>query len=568
MIEGETLEKPESRMRLGDLLIREKLLTEKQLENALQRQKATGRKLGEILIHDNFVKEKDIIRVLQIQLKIPYVELEDINFDSSLSEIVSEALSRKYNLVPIKKHENKIIIAMSDPLNIFAIDDIRMATGLKVETVIAMTDAVNLAIDKLYTNQKAEKAVEDFTKELQDRTEVMDLDLEMIDGINKAPIVQLVNTIVEQAVTMKASDIHIEPFEKVVRIRYRVDGELQTKMNPSKATHGAIVTRIKIMCNLDIAERRKPQDGRYEYNKDGKIVDLRISIIPTVFGEKIVMRLLDRGSFLLTKRQLGFSETNLELFENIIHAPHGIILVTGPTGSGKTTTLYTILSELNKENKNIITLEDPVEYRMDGVNQVQVNTKVGVSFADGLRSILRQDPNIIMIGEIRDAETAQIAIRAAITGHLVISTLHTNDAASTVSRLLDMEIEPYLLSSALLGIVSQRLVRRICENCKEEYEIDELERKILGAYGVRTLYRGAGCNKCGGTGFKGRIGIHEILTVDKSIKSLMEGHATNQDIKEEAIKKGMIDIAENCKELVLEGITTISEYSRVIYSID
>lgn len=557
------------RMRLGDLLIREKLLTEKQLEIALNRQKATGRKLGEILTNDNFVKEKDIIRVLQIQLKIPYVELEEVVFDSQLTQIVSEALARKYNLVPIKQYDDKIVIAMSDPLNIFAIDDVRIATGFKVETVIAMTDAVNLAIDKLYTRQKAEQAVEDFTKQLgTQNSDELEAEMDIMESINKAPIVQLVNSIIDQAVIMRASDIHIEPFEKIVRIRYRIDGELQTRMNPSKATHGAIVTRIKIMCNLDIAERRKPQDGRYEYTKEGQIIDLRISIIPTVFGEKIVIRLLDRSSFLLSKRQLGFSEGNLEVFEQIIHAPHGIILVTGPTGSGKTTTLYTVLNELNTERQNIITLEDPVEYRMDGVNQVQVNPKAGVNFTEGLRSILRQDPNIIMIGEIRDAETAQIAIRAAITGHLVISTLHTNDAASTISRLLDMGIESYLLSSALVGIVSQRLVRKICENCKESYEIDDSEKNVINTFNIRTLWRGRGCSKCHGTGYKGRIGIHEIITIDKDIKLLMEGHASTVEIKEAAIKKGMIDIAENCRELVLEGITTVAEYSRVIYSID
>lgn len=560
-----------SKLRLGDLLIEEGLINEKQLEAALVKQKSTGKKLGEILVDDRYVSSRDLIKTLQVQLKIPFLELDELTIDPKLTEIVKESIARKYQIVPVRKTGQSILIAMADPLNIFAVDDVKMVTGLKVECAIAMKESVNATLDRLYLKAevlKAEKEAEDFAKQFQDSLQSSQIEEVIMDDVNNAPIVQLVNSVIDQAIIAKASDIHIEPFEKNVRIRYRVDGQLQSKMSTAKATHSAIVTRIKIMCNLDIAERRKPQDGRYEYSRDGAIVDLRISIIPTVFGEKIVIRLLDRSSFLMSKQQLGFTEMNYEKFDNIIHKPHGIVLVTGPTGSGKTTTLYAVLAELNDETENIITLEDPVEYRLDGINQVQVNPKAGLTFAGGLRSILRQDPNTIMIGEIRDAETAQISIRAAITGHLVISTLHTNDSASTISRLMDMDIEPYLLSNSIIGIVSQRLVRRICENCKEEFDISDSEREILKAYGVHTLHRGKGCDKCYHTGYKGRIAIHEVLTINNELKSLIEGHASVNEIKTAAIKNGMIELAENCKELVLEGVTTVEEYSRVIYTME
>lgn len=558
-----------SKLRLGDLLVRENLITEKQLESALAKQKSTGRKLGEILVEDDYVNARDIVKTLQIQLKIPFIDLDNISIDEELSNVVKESLARKHQLVPVKKTKTGLLVAMADPLNIFAIDDVKMMTGLKIEPAIAMKNNIEDAINRLYTEATAEKAAEDFAKQFEESLESYDkIDEVVLDDVNNAPIVQLVNTIIDQAIQTKASDIHIEPFENIVRIRYRIDGQLQTKMKPSKATHSAIVTRVKIMCNLDIAERRKPQDGRYEYTKNGAVVDLRISIIPAVFGEKIVIRLLDRSNFLVSKQQLGFTEVNYEQFDEMIHKPHGIVLVTGPTGSGKTTTLYAVLSELNDDHKNIITLEDPVEYRLDGINQVQVNPKAGLTFAGGLRSILRQDPNIIMIGEIRDTETAQIAIRAAVTGHLVISTLHTNDAPSTVSRLMDMEIEPYLLSNSLVGIVSQRLVRRICENCKEEYDISNSEKEILKTYGVHKLYKGKGCSKCYNTGYKGRVAIHEVLIMNRELKGLVEGHASSDQIRQAALKNGMIELSENCRELVLGGVTTVDEYSRVIYTME
>lgn len=553
--------------RLGDLLVENGLISKEQLNYALQRQKTTGKKLGEILIDEGIIQEKQMIEVLEFQLGIPHMDLEKYYIDPEIPKLINESLARRQMLIPIKKDHNRLIVAMNDPLNIFAQDDVRIATGMEISPVISSKRDILNAIDQYYGKQRAEQAIEEFKKQYHVDS-INDIDDETLNEINNAPVVRLVNTIIEQAVKQRASDIHIEPFESFIKVRYRIDGELQEMMTPSKATHSAIITRIKIMGKLDIAEKRLPQDGRVEAVIDGREIDLRISVMPTVYGEKIVIRLLDRSVFITQKSQLGFTEENLRQFDKVIMSPNGIILVTGPTGSGKSTTLYSILKELNKPNKNIITVEDPVEYRMEGVNQVQVNLKAGMTFASSLRSILRQDPDIIMIGEIRDSETAQIAVRAAITGHLVLSTMHTNDAASTVVRLVDMGIEPYLVANSLVGVVSQRLVRRICDNCRTRVVPKDFEKELLGLQGNESVYKGKGCSACGNTGYKGRVAVHEIMSVTKTMREYINNRNSIDDIKQAVIEQGTVTLKENCRQLIFAGITTTDELIKVAYSLD
>jgi len=541
-------------IRLGDLLVEGGKLTETQLMDALSKQKSSGRKLGEILVDDGYVTEKDILETIEVQLGIPFINFSEINIDNKVVKTVPEKLARKYTLVPVALEGEELTIAMADPLNIFAIDDVKMTTGLKIQTAIGRSDQIMDTINKVYSIQSVKKTL----------PQANDLDISEVDS---SPIVQMVNEMIKEAVRKKASDIHIEPFEDFVRVRYRVDGVLREVARHNKANHPAIITRIKIMSTLDIAEKRIPQDGRIELNIEGADIDLRVSVLPTIYGEKIVMRLLNRSSFLLTKQQLGFNQHNLEMFENIVKSSNGIILVTGPTGSGKTTTLYAVLRELNTISKNIVTIEDPIEYRLSGINQVQVNNKAGMTFARGLRSILRQDPNIVMIGEIRDQETAEIAIRAAVTGHLVLSTIHTNDAPSTISRLLDMDIEPYLLASSLVGITAQRLVRRICPECKEEYFASIEEASLLNISVGTKLYRGKGCSSCSKSGYKGRAGIHEILPINSELRELIGQRASVSTIMEKGKELGMITLQENAKDLVLNGVSTVEEWLRVTYSI-
>lgn len=555
------------RKRLGDLLIDAGILTSEQLNEALNIQRTSGEKLGEVLTKSGLVTERQIIEVLEFQLGVPHMNLEKFYIDPDIPKLISEDLARRHILIPVSRKANRLMVAMSDPLNIFAIDDIKIATGLEVEPIISTKKDILNAIDEYYGKQSAEKAIEDFKKQYQVGN-IENLDEEILDEINNAPVVRLVNSIIKQAVKSKASDIHIEPFENKIRVRFRIDGDLQEIMTPAKSTHSAIVTRIKIMGKMNIAEKRLPQDGRVETNIDGREIDLRISILPTVHGEKIVIRLLDRSSFLLSRSQLGFTTHNMELLNTIIKNPNGIILVTGPTGSGKTTTLYTLLRELNRVDRNIITVEDPVEYRLNGINQVAVNVKAGLTFANALRSILRQDPDIIMIGEIRDAETAQIAVRAAITGHLVLSTMHTNDTASTVTRLIDMGIQPYLVSSSVVGIIAQRLVRKICSDCKEKYVATEAEKNILRMDKDIELYRGKGCSYCNNTGYRGRTSIHEIMPIGKELRIQIDSRESIDVLRGTAMRNGTSSLRENCEELVLKGITTMEELLRVSYSLD
>ncbi|HHU79114.1 MAG TPA: Flp pilus assembly complex ATPase component TadA [Clostridiales bacterium] len=556
-----------SKRGLGEILLESGIITSSQLEEALIKQKTSGKRLGEILIAEGIINEKQLIEALEYQLKIPYFDFTTESIQPEIPRLISESLARRHMLIPISREGKQLTVAMVDPLNLYAIDDVNIATGLQVKPALALRSHIESAIDRYYGKESAEKAVEDFTREIGIE-QINEIEENILSEINNAPVVRLVDSIIQHAVRARASDIHIEPFEKNIRIRFRIDGELQEIMTSSKTTHSAIVTRIKIIGRMDIAEKRIPQDGRVELQVDNKDVDLRISVLPTVYGEKIVIRLLDRSSTIMTKTQLGFSETNIRMFDKLIQSPNGIILVTGPTGSGKTTTLYAVLQELNKINRNIITVEDPVEYRLDGVNQVSVNVKAGLTFANGLRSILRQDPDIIMIGEIRDAETAEISVRAAITGHLVLSTMHTNDSASTVSRLVEMGIEPYLVSSSVVGVVAQRLVKKICSNCKVEYEPLSSEKDLLNKPDLDVLYKGEGCSLCNNTGYRGRTAIHEVMLMTREIREMVDRRASIDAIRAASAKYGTITLRDSCSQLVWEGITTTDEMLKVTYSIE
>ncbi|MDD4780717.1 MAG: ATPase, T2SS/T4P/T4SS family [Tissierellia bacterium] len=547
--------------KLGDILVLKNEITKEQLQDALKLQIGSNKKLEEILVEKRYVTESIIMATLSEQLGIDIVNLDNYNISLEATKLISEKLARRTNSIPLKLWNGKILVAMNEPLNIFDIEDIEMESRKKAEIVLASKRQIQIAIDKYMGRRSAEKAVEDFNKENLVNEDFDEIDENIDLNVNNSPVVRLINSLIRQALKMGASDIHIEPLENKIRVRVRVDGDLQEILTPSKHTQSAIVTRVKIIAGMDIADKRIPQDGRIEMKVDDSIIDLRISVLPTVYGEKIVMRLLDRGNFLKTKKELGFTENNMELFDAILDAPNGVILVTGPTGSGKTTTLYAALNELNRINKNIITVEDPVEYKIEGINQVQVNTKAGLHFATGLRSILRQDPDIIMVGEIRDEETAEIVVRAAITGHLVISTIHTNDAPSTIMRLQDMGVKPFLVAASVRGIVAQRLVKKICTNCNIEYESSDYEKDLLGIKGDIKLHRGKGCPKCYHAGYSGRIAIHEILKVDKDIREIITSGGNSDDIAKAAKKAGMETLRDNCLKLVLSGVTTIEEYS-------
>lgn len=559
-----------NRKRLGDLLLEVGMITQEQLDAAIEFQKKSGEKLGNAITKLGYASEDDIIQVLEFQLGIPHVKLEKYNIEKLACSSIPESIARRYGLIPIKIDKGILTIAMSDPLNVFAIDDVRIYSGLEVQPVIANSAAVTKAIDKYYGADKAMKAVEEFKKEHS----TLKINSENIidqseEEVNNSPAVKALNSIIEQAVRSRASDIHIEPFETYINIRYRIDGQLSVIMRPDIEIMPAISARIKIIGGMNIAEKRLPQDGRISIEVDGREYDLRVSILPTLYGEKIVIRIADKNAFVLSKEELGFNDYEIKQYTNMLQNPHGIILVTGPTGSGKSTTLYSAISEINRPDINIVTVEDPVECIIDGVNQVQVNTKTGMTFATSLRAILRQDPDVIMIGEIRDTETAEIAVRAAITGHLVLSTIHTNDAPSSVLRLVDMGIEPYMVSSAMVGVIAQRLVRRICPNCIVQYPATYEEMEILGVKGERPmLSRGRGCPMCTFTGYRGRQGVYEVITVSKKLKEMINNRCSEGELKEYAIKNGMFTIRDNLIQKVLAGQTTVSELLRTAYSND
>lgn len=550
--------------RLGDILVMAGKITPYELQNALRAQKLLGKKLGTVLIDEGIVSEDDIIDAIHTQTGIEKVDLNDITFDKKAIKIVPQTLCEKYNLIAFGFEGDKIKVALEDPLNIFAVDDISISTGLEVKTFISPKGDISKFIKINYSSEEVSKAAEELLKEAIE-SKNLNLNVEEIDDVKNAPVVKMIEHLFKNSIEMRASDIHIEPYENEVRIRYRIDGELVTINTLGVESLGPLIARIKILANLNIAEKRQTQDGRIITKIGDKDVDLRVSILPVVNGEKVVIRILNRENYKLGKEKLGLSKENLEKLNRIISSPNGIVLVTGPTGSGKSTTLYTVLSELNSSNVNIVTIEDPVEYTLNGINQVNVNNKAGLTFASGLRSILRQDPDIVMIGEIRDEETAQIAIKAAITGHLVLSTLHTNDAPSSITRLIDMGIEPYLAATSISGIIAQRLVRKICPNCKEEYIASDYERDIFDIKDgeVLKLYRGRGCGHCNNTGYMGRIGIYEIMEITREHRDAINRTRDPNVLKDISKKYGMTTIAEEGKKLVLQGITNIEELAAI-----
>lgn len=509
------------------------------------------------------LSEKDIIDILSSQLGFPKVEIGKYTINEKAVNRIPQSMARKYSLIPIDIEEGKLVIAMADPLNFYAIDDIKLFTKMEIKIMIALENEIVNLINKYFSNESSNKILEEFTEDILSKKNTIEKPLEEME-VASAPIVRLLNSIIEQSVRNKASDIHIEPFSDYVRVRIRIDGDLKEIMTLTKDKLSPIVTRIKIIGKMNIAEKRVPQDGRIDTNIFGRAIDMRISILPTVHGEKIVIRLLDKSEFTYSKDTLGLSENNLKIFNKILSKPYGIILVTGPTGSGKTTTLYSVLKEFNKQDTNIITIEDPVEYKLDGVNQVQVNDKTGMNFASGLRSILRQDPDIIMVGEIRDVETAEIAIRASITGHLVLSTLHTNDSPSTVARLIDMGIEHYLVSSSITGVISQRLIKVLCSNCKTPYLATKVEKEILGvdASNDLTLYKPNGCNSCN-KGYSGRVAVHEMMLMEDNVKRAIKEEVNIAEIRDAALENGMHTLFKEATNLVIDGQTSLSEALKI-----
>lgn len=557
------------RKRLGELLIDSGLISQEQLAEALEIQKQSGEKLGNIIVNQNYVSEPQIMEVLEFQLGIPFVDLNNTKIPSEAQRVIPYNLIRRHNVVPVKIEMNMLYVAMDDPLNFIAIEDLRMASSYEIVPMIASKEAINGTISKLYGTESADQAILEFKKESDASAGAMSQTLEVESyEVDSAPIVKLVYSTLELAVSQGASDIHIEPMEDEVKVRFRVDGRLQQSQNIPKEAQAAVSTRIKIMAGLDIAEKRIPQDGRFDFTANNKVLNVRVSVLPTVHGEKVVMRILDKTNFLLPKEKLGFTKSNLVKFDQLLQNPNGIILITGPTGSGKSTTLYTMLSELNQVSDNITTVEDPIEYQIDGLNQVQVNIKAGLTFPNALRSFLRQDPDIIMVGEIRDSETVDVAIRAAITGHLVLSTLHTNDAVSSISRLEDMGVEPYLIAVSLRGVISQRLVRRLCTRCAEPYRPEEYELQYLGlaADGDYTFYKAVGCSHCNKTGYKGRIAVHEILLINNEMKDMISRSATVNEITKFAIEGGMSTLKDESVKLIKNGITSFNEAMQITYS--
>ncbi len=553
--------------RLGDILIDSGFISATDLSEALAVQKETGKRLGEVIIEMGLMSEFDILRAVSSQYNYPIIDLNNIEVDKNATALVTEKYCRDNTIVPIGFDEEKLVVAIDDPLNVLVQDDLQFITGREVVLMLATRSAIENCIGVHYGKESAEKAAQELNQDF-DEDMIEGLDSEISEQVNSAPVVKLVNSMIEFAIRAGSSDIHIEPMEDRVRVRIRIDGVMQEIMSNPVNARDAITTRIKILSGMNIAEKRIPQDGRIQTMINGEEVDMRVSVLPTIYGEKTVIRILAKNDGNLNRKYLGISDHNNALIDKIIQVPQGICLISGPTGSGKTTTLYTLLSEKNKPETNIITVEDPVEIKIPGLNQVQVNAKAGMTFASGLRSILRQDPDIILVGEIRDGETAEIAMRAAITGHLVFSTIHTNDAVSSINRLIDMGLEPYMVCSALVGVVSQRLVRRICNNCRQAYEPSEYEMKKVHIEPGQKLYRGEGCPDCNGSGYKGRIAIHEIVVMTSAMKTLIEKRASEEEMRKLAVKEGTQMLADSAAALVVEGITTIDEMNRVAYSID
>lgn len=553
--------------RLTELLVTQGILSKERLQEAFEIQKKKAVSLREVLLKEGFVDEAKLISVLSESLYIPTLNLSNYRIDASLAEVVPERMSRQYHLVPISRIGDNLTVAMADPLNIFALDDLRLFTGHKIEPVIALEKDILLAINNVYRHKEHNASFLEQEKEagggtLKDTVVKVD---DFRDQTNAAPIVKIINLMILEALKKRASDIHVEPQEFDLRIRYRIDGELADAFRIPKSNQNAIIARLKIISGLDTTETRLPQDGRFKIKSADKEVDFRVSSLPTSFGQKMVLRILDKSSLSLGLQRLGFSSRAMSAFNEIIHKPYGMILVTGPTGSGKSTTLYSVLSQLNTPEKNIITIEDPVEYQLAGISQIQVNSEISLDFASGLRSILRQSPDVILIGEIRDGETADIAVKAALTGHLVMSTLHTNNASQVITRLVDMGLEPFLVASSLIMSSAQRLIRLICAHCKEPD--NDVSRPILKSLGLSpdiALFRGRGCRLCGNTGFYGRNALLEILMIDDIIKEMVVKGSSARQIEDYAVSKlGMKTLRQEAIDKAKEGLTTLAEVIRV-----
>jgi len=548
----------QGRRRLGDLLVDAKVITEEQLQDALSR-KESGERLGDVLIRDHLVTEQTLIEVLEFQLGIPHVSLGQFPIDPDIIQLVPKEIAKRYLLVPLRKEKNKLFIAMADPMDYFAIEEVRMLTGFKVEPCIATKQDIYKTISKYYELQATmDAAMSDLIGDSEDENPDIVAD--------DSPIVVLVNQIITDAVVQGASDIHFDPQDAEFRIRFRVDGVLKTERSLPKSMQNMVIARIKIMGNLNITENRLPQDGRIQIQAQMRAIDLRLSTLPTIYGEKVVMRVLDTKNAQISIEKLGLSQENLLRFQQLIAKPNGIVLITGPTGSGKSSTLSATLNSINNDGLNIITVEDPVEYQLEGVNQIQVKEEIGLTFATGLRSILRQDPDIVMVGEIRDTDTAQIATRASLTGHLVLSTLHTNSAIESIARLKDMGVEPYLITASLEGVVAQRLVRKVCRDCSTEREVTATELAVLREHQLTamTMKSGRGCSACNNTGYKGRMAIHEVLAVNEEMRTAILAHKNRSDLLKIAENSGFKSLMMDGLEKAIAGSTTVEEILRVV----
>lgn len=562
---------PVAYMRLGDLLISAGVIRPEQLNDALAIQKKTRERLGDVLINNGIITEQQLIEALQMQLGVDFVDLTVVSIPLELARFVPRSIAKKYCVVPVKLQKDELYVAMSDPLNFEAQEEIKSASHKQVVPMIATRRAVEQAIATLYGNEGTARAIEEMKREAgSNQADIVPVQMSKAvdNGAAEAPTIRFVNSVIERAITERASDIHLEPQEGEMVVRMRIDGVLRRIFTVPANLQATVIARLKIMGGMNIAERKIPQDGRAMVTAKDKEIDLRISSIPTIYGEKIVLRLLDKSSGHINRKTIGLEGEDEKKYDRLLKNSSGVILIVGPTGSGKSTTMCAMIQELCNEQTNIMTLEDPVEYNIPGANQCQINEKTGMTFAAGLRSILRQDPDVISVGEIRDGETASIAVRAAITGHLVISTLHTNDAVSTISRLVDIGVEPYMISSALRGVVSQRLVRKICPHCRKAYTPTEEEKRMVGIAENEdvTFYKGEGCQECGRTGYRGRRGVFEILTLDAALRREVANNASSEELTKTALENGFVTMKDNCRRLVLEGVTTVAEAAKAINS--
>lgn len=562
---------PVAYMRLGDLLISAGVIRPEQLNDALAIQKKTRERLGDVLINNGIITEQQLIEALQMQLGVDFVDLTAVSIPLELARFVPRSIAKKFCVVPVKLQKDELYVAMSDPLNFEAQEEIKSASHKQVVPMIATRRAVEQAIATLYGNEGTARAIEEMKREAgSNQADIVPVQMSKAvdNGAAEAPTIRFVNSVIERAITERASDIHLEPQEGEMVVRMRIDGVLRRVFTVPANLQATVIARLKIMGGMNIAERKIPQDGRAMVTAKDKEIDLRISSIPTIYGEKIVLRLLDKSSGHINRKTIGLEGEDEKKYDRLLKNSSGVILIVGPTGSGKSTTMCAMIQELCNEQTNIMTLEDPVEYNIPGANQCQINEKTGMTFAAGLRSILRQDPDVISVGEIRDGETASIAVRAAITGHLVISTLHTNDAVSTISRLVDIGVEPYMISSALRGVVSQRLVRKICPQCRKAYTPTEEEKRMVGIAENEdvTFYKGEGCQECGRTGYRGRRGVFEILTLDAALRREVANNASSEELTKTALENGFVTMKDNCRRLVLEGVTTVSEAAKAINS--